>query len=220
LELIAAFNAIKCFATSASYTSIEISIDNTTAVSYINRQVGLRSGALCETALEIYSWCEARTIDLHAIYLRGSSNLVGVAESPTPVAAGDWKLSTSAFQKIHQAWKSEVDLFASAWNAQLPIFVSRFPQPGAWMTDVFTLNWKSLKAFAFPPFDLILILAEPTLVSGFAETGDGHPMHATPGERSADIPAGSMSPAHSQLFIPTSHLEAIGGMPQKPRVSG
>ena len=88
------------------------------------------------------------------------------------------------------------------------------------MTDVFTLNWKSLKAFAFPPFDLILILAEPTLVSGFSETGDGHPMHATPGERSADIPAGSMSPAHSQLFIPTSRLEAIGGMPQKPRVSG
>ena len=54
-----------------------------------------------------------------------------------------------------QTWKSEVDLFTSAWNAQLPIFVSRFPQPGAWMTDAFTLNWKSLKAFAFPPFNLI-----------------------------------------------------------------
>ena len=88
---------------------IEISIDNTTIVSYINKQVGLRSGALCETALEIYSWCEARKIDLHAIYLRGCSNLVAVTESPKPVAAGDWKLSTSAFQKIHQAWKSEVD---------------------------------------------------------------------------------------------------------------
>jgi hypothetical protein len=131
LELIAAFNAIKCFATSASFTSIEISIENTSAVSYINKQGGLKSGALCETALEIYSWCEARSIDLHAIYLPGSSNLVADADSRKPVAAGDWKLSTSAFQKIHQTWKTEVDLFASAWNAQLPRFVSRFTQPDA-----------------------------------------------------------------------------------------
>jgi hypothetical protein len=53
LELIAAFNAIKCFATSASFTSIEIRIDNRSAVSYINKQGGLKSGTLCETALAI-----------------------------------------------------------------------------------------------------------------------------------------------------------------------
>jgi hypothetical protein len=129
LELIAAFNAIKCFATSASFTSIEISIDNTSAVSYINKQGGLKSGALCETALEIYSWCEARSTYLHPIYLPGSSNLVADAETRKPLAAGDSKQSTSAFQKKHQTWKTEVDLFASAWNAQLQdlstVFLSR-----------------------------------------------------------------------------------------------
>jgi hypothetical protein len=55
------------------------------------------------------------------------------------------------------------------------------------------------------------ILAESTLVFGLAETGDGHPTHATPGEKFADIPAGGMSPAHSQPFNPTSRLEAIWG---------
>jgi hypothetical protein len=55
------------------------------------------------------------------------------------------------------------------------------------------------------------ILAESTLISGFAEIGDGHRTHATPRERSANIPAGGMSPAHSQSFNPTSRLEAIGG---------
>jgi hypothetical protein len=88
--------------------------------------------------------------------LPGKSNFIADAESRNPLSTGDWKISTSAFEKIQQLWNVKVDLFASSWNTQLPIFVSWFSQPGAWMTDAFTLNWRFIRSFAFPPpFNLI-----------------------------------------------------------------
>jgi hypothetical protein len=155
LELYAAFNGLKCIASSAHRTTVEINIDNTTAVAYINKKGGTKSSSLCSVALEISTWCEEREIDLHAVHLPGESNFVADAESHKPLSTGDWKLSTSAFQKIQQLWNMRVDLFASSWNTQLPIFVSWFPQPGAWKTDAFTLNWRYVKSFMFPPFNLI-----------------------------------------------------------------
>lgn len=74
LELLAAFNGLKCFASSAYRTTVEINVDNTTAVTFINKRVGSRSISLCSIALEISAWCEDREIDLHAVYLPGHSN--------------------------------------------------------------------------------------------------------------------------------------------------
>ncbi len=155
LELVAAFNALKCFASAARETTVEINIDNTSAVAYINKKGGTRSSSLCSIALEISSWCEERAIVLNALFLPGQSNFVADAESRKPFSSGDWKLSTSAFGQIQQLWNVKVDLFASSWNAQLPLFVSWFPQPGAWRTDAFTLNWRFIRTYAFPPFNLI-----------------------------------------------------------------
>jgi hypothetical protein len=63
-------------------------------------------------------------------------------------------LSVSLAQ-IQSIWQSRIDLFASEWNAQLPSFVSWFPQPNAQWTDAFSRDWKGLQAYAFPPFNLI-----------------------------------------------------------------
>ena len=49
-----------------------------------------------------------------------------------------------------------MDLFASKWNAQLPIFVSWRPQPNSWRVNAFNLSWSSLMGYAFPTFSLIL----------------------------------------------------------------
>jgi hypothetical protein len=59
------------------------------------------------------------------------------------------------FQKILERWHPKIDLFALPWNAQLPEFVCWHPDPAAWMTDAFSLNWKYIKGYAFPPFNLI-----------------------------------------------------------------
>jgi hypothetical protein len=94
-------------------------------------------------------------MDLHAVYLPGKSNFVSDAESHRQLSTEDWKLSTLVFAKIRQVWHMKVDLFASSWNTQLPIFVSWLPQPEAWVPDEFTLNCKYIRSFSFPPFNLI-----------------------------------------------------------------
>jgi hypothetical protein len=105
--------------------------------------------------LSIASWCESKDLELHAILLPGVSNVLADAESRRPLSSGDWMLSVAAFKSIPPDWKISVDLFASEWNTRLPKFVSWFPQPGAWKTDAFSMNWRDLQGYAFPPFGLI-----------------------------------------------------------------
>jgi hypothetical protein len=88
LELLSAFNGIKCFASSAHRSTVEINIDNTTAVAYINKKEGTRSSPLCSIVLEINTWCEEREVDLHAVFLPGESNFVADAESRKQLSTG------------------------------------------------------------------------------------------------------------------------------------
>jgi hypothetical protein len=155
LELLAALKALQCFTATARDTTIELRMDNTSAVSYVNRMGGCKSANLCSIALEISKWCECRNLSLCAVFVPGVTNILADAESRRPLSSGDWKLDPQSFKAIQTIWEVEVDLFASSWNAQLPIFVSRFPQPGAWKTDALSLSWKALAGYCFPPFNLI-----------------------------------------------------------------
>jgi hypothetical protein len=83
LELLSAFNGIKCFASSAHRSTVEINIDNTTAVAYINKKGGTRSSPLYSIVIEINTWCVEREVDLHAVFSPGESNFVADAESHT-----------------------------------------------------------------------------------------------------------------------------------------
>jgi hypothetical protein len=66
-----------------------------------------------------------------------------------------WMLLSDEFRKLTNIWHVDTDLFASAWNAQLPRFVSWLLQPQALAANAFALNWSDLKGYAFPPFALI-----------------------------------------------------------------
>jgi hypothetical protein len=155
LEILAALKALECFASSLFDCTIEIEIDNTTAVSYINKLGGCRSKDLCDVSLRIANFCEERKIFLTAIFVPGTANVLADAESRRSLSAGDWRLSPTAFMSICLQWPVQVDLFASEWNHQLPRFVSWFPQPKCWKVDAFSFPWKGLGAFCFPPFSLI-----------------------------------------------------------------
>ena len=135
--------------------SVEIQIDNTTAVSYINKLGGCKSKPLCDISLRIATWCEERNLFLFAIFVPGVLNTLADAESRRPVSSGDWKLSPLAFASIAETWSVQVDLFASDWNKQLSKFAIWFPHPGAWKVDAFNLHWKGLNAYCFPLFNLI-----------------------------------------------------------------
>ena len=151
----AGFKSLKTFARNASKLSIELHMDNTTAVAYVNKNGGTRSKACTAVALQIARWCESKTLSLTAIFVPGVFNVHADRESRRSPEAGDWKLCRSSFRSIESLWGPEVDLFASSWNNQLPVYVSWFPLTDHWRTDAFSFCWRGSKGYAFPPFGLI-----------------------------------------------------------------
>lgn len=74
LELLAAFFALKCFATDISDCEVLLRIDNATTLAYINRMGGIRFSNLHAVAKDIWQWCEARRIWIRASYIPSREN--------------------------------------------------------------------------------------------------------------------------------------------------
>ena len=66
-------------------------------------------------------------------------------------------LNKDDFEYITQRlkFKPTVDLFASRLNSQLPHFISYRPDPQSMAVNAFTLEWKDMLFYAFPPFNCI-----------------------------------------------------------------
>ncbi len=123
LELLAAFNAIRSFASHSSKIAIRIFLDNATAVCYVNKGGGTRSRSLTILAQQIIGWCEARSTAIKALHVPGLLNSIADEESRARPDASDWKLDESSFSALSRLWTVNIDLFAAKWNAQLPRFV-------------------------------------------------------------------------------------------------
>lgn len=156
LELLTAFYALKSLTAQSANLEINLILDNSTAVSYMNKRGGTRSRALCDISSSIVSWCESHNLSLTATHLPGILNSVADEQSRTSLDASDWMLCRSTFRKLSAVWKTEVDSFANKWNAQLPTFVLWMVQPDAFALNAFSLNWSRFKGYAFPPFALIV----------------------------------------------------------------
>ena len=74
-----------------------------------------------------------------------------VADEESRAVPETWRLKPSVFNKMQKIWYSKVNVFASHWNAQLPLFMSRRPQPRAMRTDAISINWKGLAVYSPPP---------------------------------------------------------------------
>lgn len=108
-------------------------------------------------ASKIWEWAEERGIYLFASYIPSHKNTVADYLSRIKNIDIEWKLSDQAYQEIICNFGTpQIDLFASCWNRKCDVFVSWFPELGAWDTDAFTLDWSNLNFYAFPPFALIL----------------------------------------------------------------
>jgi hypothetical protein len=53
-------------------------------------------------------------------------------------------LLQDSYRQLSKIWPVQIDLFASAWNAQLPNFASWLPQTKASAINAFALNWQGL----------------------------------------------------------------------------
>lgn len=142
LELLAAYFDFKIFAKHLRNCEILFRIDNTTAISYINRMVGIQFPHLNAISREIWKWCERRGIFIFASYISSQDNSVADAESRRVHADVEWELADYAFRSICKTFRHtpDIDLFASRLNKKCNRFVSWHRDPEAFAVDAFTLS--------------------------------------------------------------------------------
>lgn len=153
--MLAAFFGLQAFCHDMHNKHVKLSIDNTTAVAYINHMGGSKSKDCNEQAKQIWDWCIERSIWLSAVHLPGVQNTIADRKSRHFEEGTEWMLDTDVFKILQLQFDPAIDLFASRLNAQLPRYISWKPDPGAEAVDAFSINWGPLNFYAFPPFCLI-----------------------------------------------------------------
>jgi hypothetical protein len=157
LECESVLRALKHFGNQVSHSSILVATDNTTTLSYINKQGGTKSTDMLRTTRSLLLWCHANQISIRAVHIKGSLNgMADLLSRDQRTVNTEWSLHPSV---VRDLWKMsflpKVDLFATVFNRKLPRYVSPFPDPGAWGVDAMTLSWDDLSVYAFPPFALV-----------------------------------------------------------------
>ena len=76
LELKAVFLALQEFQDLCFDKIVLVATDNTTVVSYINKEGGMRSGPLCALLWRILTWCTRKQVTLKARHIPGRLNVV------------------------------------------------------------------------------------------------------------------------------------------------
>lgn len=119
LELKAVYHALLCFADNYRSSHILLRVDNTTAISYINKMGSVQFPKLSELAKTIWQWCEERDLYLFASYIKSSDNVVADKESRVISEETEWEIANYAFEKITDCFGPfDIDLFASRNNAK------------------------------------------------------------------------------------------------------
>ncbi|XP_052748927.1 uncharacterized protein LOC128200238 [Galleria mellonella] len=157
LELLAVYLGLKSFANTKKDCDIILRVDNTTAISYINRMGGVQYPHLNHIANIIWKWCEERRIFIFASYIKSTLNTEADRESRNLNIDTEWELASYAFSEIVYTFgKPDIDLFASRVNTKCPKYISWKRDPDAYNIDAFTLDWSTYFFYAFPPFAIIL----------------------------------------------------------------
>lgn len=155
-ELMAAFLALQFLIPNHREIHVQISMDNTTAVSYVNRLGGTKSEHLTSIATEMWAWCLEKKIFLSAIYLPGQKMIIADPLSRLKNLSTEWMLNKLIFRRIVALFgRPDIDLFASSLNCQIKDYVAWAPDPNAQAVDAFTITWNHPLIYAFPPFSLI-----------------------------------------------------------------
>ena len=116
--------ALKSFCSSIKNSHVNIYIDYTTAVAYINAMGGTHSMGCNKVACDIWTWCIQRNIWVTAISLPGKENVDADKESRTFNDNTEWALSQNIFHDIIALYsKPSIDLFASRINKKVPCYI-------------------------------------------------------------------------------------------------
>ncbi|XP_062598249.1 uncharacterized protein LOC134259672 [Saccostrea cucullata] len=132
---------------------ILIRSDNTTVISYINKQGGTHSPELCYLIWELFQWCIQNKITIRAVHIPGKKNFLADALSRGKIVRmTEWSLNKTVVNLLFQQLGTPcIDLFATAQNKKLPVCCSPFPDINAFQVDALAMSWEGIYAYAFPP---------------------------------------------------------------------
>ena len=136
---------------------VMIATDNSTVVSYINKQGGTRSPTLLRLTVDLFLWLEAQNIIVRARHIPGCLNVIAdYLSRPNQPISTEWSLHPEIVQRIFRVWGTpEVDMFATLSNSHLPRFMSPIPEPRALAVDALSQDWQGRSMYMFPPFPLL-----------------------------------------------------------------
>ena len=135
---------------------VQLQIDNTTTVAYINNMGGSKSIELNQLAFSVWEWSTTRHIWLSAVHIAGILNVKADEKSREFSDKHEWKLNDLEFGHIVSRHPDiNIDMFASRVNHQLSIYCAWRADPGSCYTDTFSLDLNNHNFYAFPPFSLL-----------------------------------------------------------------
>jgi len=100
LEMKAVLLAFKSLVSLERNIHIQLFINNSTTIAYLNHRGGMHSKALSDLAVEIWLWCLERGISILAEHIPGVYNLVADAESRMALDPSNWKLMPSILARL------------------------------------------------------------------------------------------------------------------------
>jgi len=157
LELLAVIRALEHWTPELRGARVMIATDNTTVAAHINKGGGTHSRNLLALTRDLFQLVDSIHMEVRARHIPGVTNVIADALSrpngPTPT---EWKLHPECFRWVcSRLGTPTIDLFATRFNHQLPVYVSPIPDPAALGVDALSMDWTAFDAYAFPPTALI-----------------------------------------------------------------
>ncbi len=130
-----------------------VRMDNTAAVSYINRLGGIRSHRMSQLARHLL-WSHTQFKSLRAVHIPGQLNRAADALSRQLTFPGEWRLHPETIRLIWSRFgEAQVDLFASPESSHCQLYFSLTEGPLG--TDALACSWpRALRKYVFPPVSL------------------------------------------------------------------
>uniref|UniRef100_A0AAV2LM58 Tyr recombinase domain-containing protein n=1 Tax=Knipowitschia caucasica TaxID=637954 RepID=A0AAV2LM58_KNICA len=161
LEMEAVHRVLLHFAPQLQGRHVMVRSDNTTVVSYLNRQGGTRSPALHRMATVTLLWAALHLLSLRARHVPGVRNVGADRMSRGGPLQDEWGLAPRVAAEIWRRFgRPVVDLFASAENAQCPSWFAlrAADEPPLGVDALAHYPWPGGLLYAFPPVRLLPVL--------------------------------------------------------------
>ena len=144
-----------------------VSTDNTSVVSYINRQGGTRSLSLWRETIRLFQFLQRLSVTIRAVHIPGRLNVIAdMLSREGQILPTEWSLNQSVVHALFKEWGTpQIDLFATRYNHKCLVFVSPVPDHLAYSTDALSMDWNHLWGYAFPPQPILTKVIQKIRIS-------------------------------------------------------